>query len=366
MPRLQWLEEWWRKWFLRAVVRLFGRTPPMRPDWRTRARRVLFIRNDGLGDLIVSIEAMRAIAESQPPVVLDVLASPQNAALARTLPFVNEVIVHRRTGFLLRSRSTWKALRRRGYDVVIDGRVVLRGLSTQTTALLLSTRAPVRIGVGGRLNDHVYTLKVQPEQRDHWTEYVAALAQPFGVRLGDRDWRPRLPVPDRDRAAADALWREGGGGKPRVLVNVSVGHPERSWPPEKFERLLLRVRERLPDATIVLASMPAEQATAQALATAVQGRAAPLSLAQVFAAISTADLLISPETAITHAASAFGIPTIALQRKGNSRWSPYRTPGRNVFADDERRLVDLPAERVIDALDDLIDEQARERGWTVR
>jgi len=365
MPRLQAIEELWRRWFLAALVGLFGRTPPVAADWRMRARRVLFIRNDGLGDLIVSMEAMRAIAESQPPIEMDVLASPQNAALVRTLPFVREVIVHRRGGFLLRSLPTWRQLRRRGYDAVIDGRVVLRGLSTQTVALLLSTKAPVRIGVGGRLNDAVYTVKVQPRSTAHWTDYVVSLAQPFGVAATDRDWRPRLPVTPIERETAESLWRGVGSGQPRVLVNVSVGHPERSWPTEKFAELLRHLRRRLPDAAILLAGMPGEQGTARRLADTVGGRAEPLSLAAVFAAIATADLLISPETAITHAASAYETPTLALQRKGNSRWSPYRTPGRNVFADDERRLTDLPVDRVIAALDALIDELGPARGWSV-
>lgn len=363
MPRLQWVEELWRKWFLAAMLHAFGRTRPMRNDWRARARRVLFIRNDGIGDLIISIESMRAIAESQPPLVFDVLASPQNAPLARTLSFVNEVLVHRRGGFLLKSLPTWRALRKRGYDVVVDGRVVLRGLSTQTAALLLSTRAPVRIGIGSRLNDSIYTVKVEPERRDHWTDYVAALTRPFGV-APDRDWRPRLPVSERDRQTAETLW--GSTGRPRVLVNVSVGHPERSWHAGKFSEVLRRVRERMPEATVLLAGMPSEAAIAQDLAKVVDGRAASLSLTEVFAAIETADLLISPETAITHAASAFQTPTLALQRKGNSRWSPYRTPGRNVFADDERRLVDLPVDRVVAALDELIDELASTRDWKIR
>ena len=366
MPRLQWVEELWRRWFLAAVVRLFGRTPAVAADWRARATRVLFLRNDGIGDLIVSIEAMRAIAESRPPITLDVLASPANAALMRTLPFVNEVIIHRRGGFLLKSLPTWRLLRSKRYDAVIDGRVVLRGLSTQTVALLLSTGAPVRIGVGGRRNDDVYTVKVAPSRTGHWTDYVVALAQPFGIAAGDRDWRPRLVVSDAERAAAEDLWRSAGRGRPRVLVNLSVGHPERSWPAEKFAEVLRHVRQRLPEATIVLASMPAEQGMAQQLAHSVDATAAPLSLSQVFAAIATADLLISPETAITHAASAFQTPTLALQRKGNSRWSPYETPGRNVFSDDERRLTSLPAERVLRALDELINELAPGRDWIVR
>ena len=360
---LQGIEELWRRAFLAALVRVFGgRHPDRLPDWSSRPHRVLFIRNDGIGDLLVSMEVMRAIAEAAPTITLDVLASPQNAALARTLPFVREVIVHRR-GFLLAAWPTWKQLRARRYDAVVDGRVVLRGLSTQTTALLLSTGAPWRIGVGGRRNDGVYTVKVTPAATAHWTDYVVALAGPFGVRPDSRRWSPQLPVSADERERAERMWRDAGQGRPRVLVNVSVGHPERSWPPDKFARVLARVKERLPRAAIVLAAMPAEQAMADDLARPVSGRAVPLSLQEVFAALATADLLISPETAITHAASAYETPTLALQRKGNSRWSPYHTPGRNVFADDERRLGDLPADRVLAALNELIDELGPARGW---
>jgi heptosyltransferase I len=357
------LEELGRGLLLRAIVGLFARTPPQPlPDWRARPHRVLFIRNDGIGDLIVSMEVMRAIAESSPTIVLDVLASPQNAALARTLPFVKDVIVHRRA-FLPRNWTLWRDLRARRYDAVVDGRVVLRGLSTQTTSILLATGAPWRIGVGGRINDGVYTVKVRPARTEHWTDYVVALAGPFGVAADSRDWRPRLPLSSEQQAAAERMWLDGGATRPRVLVNVSVGHPERSWPAEKFAILLRHLRERLPGAVMVLASMPAEQAMADELASRVGARAVAMKLPELFAALATADLLISPETAVTHAASAFRTPTLALQRKGNSRWSPYATPGRNVFSDDERRLWTLPVERAIAGLDALIDDLGTARGW---
>ena len=61
--RFQWVEELGRTLFLGALVRAFGGKRVMQlPDWRARSYRVLFIRNDGIGDLIVSMEAMRAIA----------------------------------------------------------------------------------------------------------------------------------------------------------------------------------------------------------------------------------------------------------------------------------------------------------------
>lgn len=357
------LEDAWRRALLGFAVRTFGRQPSgTPPDWRARPHRVLFIRNDGIGDLILSIEVMRAIADSSPTITLDVLASPQNAALARTLPFVNEVIVHRR-GFLPRAWPVWRLLRSKGYDAVVDGRVAARGVSTQTTALLLATGAPWRIGLGERINDHVYTIRTRPTKTDHWTDYIVALAAPFGVGPESRDWRPRLPVSAPEHAAAERLWGAGGPGRPRVLVNVSAGHHERAWPAEKFEILLRHLRARLPHANIVLASMPTEQTMADALAAAAGGRAERLTLSQLFAMLATADLLISPDTAVTHAASAFRTPTLTLQRKGHGRWSPYGTPGRSVFGDDEKWLRDLPADRAARALDSLLDELGPQRGW---
>lgn len=360
---LQSLESSVRRVVLRGLVKLLaGDPPPPLPDWRARPYRVLFIRDDGIGDLIVSIEAMRAIAESSPTLTLDVLASPQNAPLARTLPFVGEVLVHRRR-FLPRSLPMWRRLRRRRYDAVVDGRVVVRNVNMHTTALLLSTRAPWRIGLGGRGNDHVYTTRIEPRDLPHWTDQVVALAEPFGVSPDSRDWRARLTVAPERRAEAERAWESQGGGRPRVMLNVSVGHRERWWPPESYAQVLARVRARMPASTIIVVSMPADVDLARRLASEARARSALFSLDQAVAMVAASDLLISPDTALTHVASAFSVPTLALQRVGTERFVPYRTPGRAVFSRDPRRLSEMPAARVIEALDALIAELGPNRGW---
>ena len=352
-----------RRLVLRGLSAVFGgaAAPPL-PDWRARPYRVLFVRDDGIGDFIVSIEIMRAIAECSPTITFDILASPQNAPIARTLPFVNEVIVHKRE-FLLRSAPLWARLRRNRYDAVVDGRVAVRNVNMQTSCLLLATGAPWRIGLVGRGNDQVYTVRIPEENLPHWTDQVVALARPFGIAADSRDWRPRIPMPEPLRAEANAKWRSVGEGRPRVLVNLSVGHPERWWPPGNYAPVLRRVRERLPAAAIMIVGMPADLATADALAAPVGARVVSLTLHQVLAAVATADLLISPDTSVTHAASAFETTTLCLQRKDTGQWSPYKTLGRVVFSDDPKRVAPLPAERVVAALDSLIDELGPARGW---
>jgi ADP-heptose:LPS heptosyltransferase len=348
-----------RSAFSWTLLRLFGgeRTVPI-PDWRARPYRILFIRDDGIGDLMVSMELIRAIAESSPTFTVDLLCSPSNAALGRSLPFVNEVIVHKR-GFLLAAWPTWRRLRRNRYDVAIDGRVAIANVNKQTQALLLASGARWRVGIAGRRNDRVYSVPIEMPVIDHWIHAIVALGRPFGITQESRDWRARLALPDADRASADRIWAAASPGRPRVLVNLYSASEDRQWPLPQFGEFLATLRERLPGASIIVPMMPGGDPDAVRIAEAAKVHPAPLGLQDVTAVTATADLVVSPDTAITVIASAFRVPILALMRRDTHQWEPYRMTGRIAFSDDPRSLLALPTERVVAALDEIIAEQ----GW---
>ena len=354
-----------RSAFSWTLLKLFGgqRYMPI-PDWRARPYRILFIRDDGIGDMIVSIEILRAIAEASPTFTLDLLCSPANAPIGRSLPFVNEVIVHKRES-LFKAIPTWRKLRRNRYDVVIDGRVAIRNVNKQTTTLMLATGAPWRIGITGRTNDRIYSVPIPPQQPEHWVDNFVTLAGPFGVKPDSRDWRARLPLTPEARAEAEKLWAtvNGAQARPRVLVNLYSASSDRQWPVDRFGPVIARVRERLPNAAIALPTMPSGDPDAERLAAAGSGKAMPLTLAQVTAFTAVADLVISPDTAITVIASAFQVPVLALMRRDTHQWVPYKTEGHVAFSDDPRSLIGLPVDRVVKAVDAVIDQLGPNRGW---
>src|SRR5437016_14628024 len=82
----------WRRAWIRVLVQLM-RTPPTRTQWPSGRHRVLFLRHDQAGDMILSTGVMRAIARSHPTITLDVLASPANAAVLEGADYVTDVIV---------------------------------------------------------------------------------------------------------------------------------------------------------------------------------------------------------------------------------------------------------------------------------
>ena len=353
-----------RSAFSWTLVRLLGGARDLAlPDWRARPYRILFIRDDGIGDLMVSMELLRAIAEASPTFTLDLLCSPQNAPFGRTLPFINEVIVHKRES-LLKAWPTWRKLHRNGYDVAIDGRVAIANVNKQTTCLMLSTGAPWRIGVAGRRNDRVYSVPIHLPEIKHWIDAIVALGKPFGISHDSRDWRARLQLSEADRADAARTWTGVGRGRPRIIVNLYSASADRQWPLERFAPLLARARERLPRAAIVIPTMPGGDAESENLAKPVGAAAIPLSLPKVTALTATSDLVISPDTAITVIASAFLVPILTLMRKNTEQWTPYRTGGRVAFSDDPRSLVGLPVERAVQALDELITELSAQDGWS--
>jgi len=350
-----------RSAFSWTLVRLFG--GPTRiavPDWRARPYRILVIRDDGIGDLMVSMEILRAIAETSPTFTLDLLCSPSNAAFGRSLPFVNEVIVHKRE-FLLKAWPTWRRLRRNKYDAVIDGRVAIGNVNKQTLCLMLSTGALWRIGIAGRRNDRVYSVPIRLPPIRHWIDAIVALGQPFGIAGDSRDWRAKLPLSPAERGAGEEMWNRVSGGRPRILVNLYAASADRQWPLEQFGAFVLRVRERLPNATIIIPTMPGGDAVAGRIAAPGRAVALPLSLAHVTAVTATADLVVSPDTAITVIASAFQVPILALMRKDTGQWEPYRMTGRVAFSDDPRSLMHLPTERVVAAFEQIVAEQGG--GW---
>lgn len=333
-----------------------GTTPtPSLPDWTARPYRVLFLRDDRVGDMVASLKVMRAIAESSPTITLDVLASPANADLAYGKPWIAEVLVHDRQS-PLRTALLYRELGRRRYDAVIDARVFVGGVSLRTTLTMLASRARWRIGLAGRRDGEVYTVPVESGDLPHWIDYLAALASPFGVVPSSRDWRPELEVPPDALAAAERRWGAIKGERPRVLVNISAGNEDRRWPDESWNALLERLRQRMPTASIAVLAMQPDRGSAEVLATAHGATALTLSLSDTIATVATADFVVTPDTAISHIASAFNRPTLTLLRHGFQKLVPYRTPGRNVFGDDPRRLDALPAARVLSALDAVLAE----------
>lgn len=362
MNSLQKLEIAGRSAIIRAIFAASGlsRTSTV-PDWRERPYRILFIRDDGIGDLLLSIEIIRAIASASSTFTVDLLCSPQSARVRRFLPFVTDVVVHRR-GALRRSLPVWRELKRRKYDVVVDGRVALSAVNLQTAALLAASGSRWRVGICGRTNDFVYNVPVSAPPGTHAIDIMAELVRPFGIDPSSRDWRPALSLGEEESAVAERCWRDARGERPRVLVNITSVHRVRHWPQERFIPVVLRLRALLPGSTILVVGMPDERRIVDRIAATGSATALTPTLDELIALVAKADLVVTPDTAVTHMASAFERPTLVFQAQGFTPYTPYRTESRSVIA-DTRDLKTLPVARAVEAVEEFVASLSQRLPW---
>ena len=89
----------------------------MDPSWRS-ARSILAVRLDGVGDLLMTTPALRALKEDCRDRSLTLLTSPAGAIAARELPFADDVNVF--TAPWMKAAEAVPAL-----DVLAIGRYVI-------------------------------------------------------------------------------------------------------------------------------------------------------------------------------------------------------------------------------------------------
>jgi ADP-heptose:LPS heptosyltransferase len=319
-----------------------------RPGDLRRPRRVLVLRHDWIGDMILSTGCLRRIKEAHPQADVDVVASPSNAVVLDGLEFVHRIFVHRQgdTRGILRLRRQLRAVR---YDAVLNGRVLRPKLTPDTAFVLLASGAAHRIGIAGGGADFLYTDPVAPPPDGHFVRHLAALTQPLGLDPEAGDWRPVLAVGDGERETAERQWAAAAGTGRRLLVNISARAPARRWPDDRFVAALRRLRASAPDTRVLVISPPHEYESARAIAAAVGAGSARPPLRQTFALVAAADTVLTPDTSIAHVASAFGTPVVVMFIPGWSGFVPYRTPGRYICSAGPT-LDTLPVEPVAAAL----------------
>jgi ADP-heptose:LPS heptosyltransferase len=321
---------------LGALLRGPRSVPP--PDWDARPYRVLFLRYERIGDLIMATGILRAIARSHRTITVDALVSPAAAPVLEQNPYVSRVLTLDR-----HSRGSYARVLRevRGarYDAVVDGRLNHAAAYTSTPLLLLASRAPYRIGTGGGAADRIYNVRLPEYDRTvPYVEGSKVLAEPFGVDPSTVDWQPEIFLSETERAWADVVWEttRGGAGGRRLLVNLSASEPRRRWADSHFVAVLRDVRTHWPAIPIVLIGLPSEWERVHAVADAVgEGvRAEPTpDLRHALALVARAERVITPDTSISHAASAFRLRSVVLLKREHHPYAPWNTPAELVFWD---------------------------------
>jgi len=338
------IERGWRLAWMRIIAAMLpGERTAVLPPARTTPLKVLFLRFERIGDMIMATSVIRAIAMSSPLVTLDVVSAPNTTPVLENNPYVRKV-------FTL-DRGTWKSYRSLSrelaaehYDVIVDGRLNNPPIFTSTPLLMWRAGARYRVGVGGGNNDLVYNVRATAYDRStHYIRGSRALAASFGVDASAIDWRPDIFVSAEEHSRAEEVWERAfervPAGAPdgvRFLVNLSASEKKRRWADENFIAVLKTVRDAHPNIAIVVMGLPSEWESVKRVAGAIAGEPAQTpELRDALALVQASDRVFTPDTSISHAASAFSKPVVVLLRRDCDPYAPWDVPGELVFWDGE-------------------------------
>lgn len=278
-------------------------------------RKILIIRNDGIGDLLNSTPAIAMLRQNYADAEITVLVQPLNAPILVGSPDVDRVLVFDPTSAHRRIRDRlrfYQSLRREKYDLV----VVMRTASWCNLLAFLSG-ARYRLGRYQKRfkNLLTHTWRGQYEKGEtHEVDRNLDLVRLVCYGDGHRQLVLNL-LADEIKSAKQLLadWEITSND---FLVGIHPGGSsfDKRWPEENYARVAdALVRDY--NAKILILRGPDEAELERTLQNAVQSKSiayAPKSIRELAALIKHCNFFVCNDSGPMHIAAALDVRTVAI------------------------------------------------------
>jgi lipopolysaccharide heptosyltransferase II len=335
-----------------------ARVPDAPPPscWGADVKRILCVRLDNLGDVLMTTPALHALRRSGMNRHITLLASRSGVALAPFLDDVDAVIEY---------DAPWVAQPPNdGRTLADDHRMldqVRRGRFDAAVIFTVYSQSPLPAaifchlaGIPRRLahcRENPYALltdwlrEPEPQQRTrHEVERQLDLVRHVGAQAPDT--RMRFSVDEADRRSLDAQLSARGldHEAPWFVLHPGATAASRRYPPERFGEVATRLA-RETGASVLITGSSGERplveevirAAAPGVRTHLHDLSGALTLGELAALIERTSVLVSNNSGPVHLASALGTPVVDLYALTNPQHTPWQTPHRVLFRDVECR-----------------------------
>jgi len=319
-------------------------------------KKILVIDFGQLGDVVLSLPALRAIRARFPRAHITIAVGKPGAEVINLSGYGDDTIVVDRValrdGFkplsLFRVIELVKDVRRRKFDFVID----LHSLS-ETNLLGFLSGAPKRLYSRrhGRSLEYLANFHPRPpaeaESSDrHLIDRYLDVLIPLGVKSANRV--PQLKTRKADDLVVDRILGKAkvATGTPLVGLFPGAGHPGRRWPLEKFADLADYLM-RNDDVRVLVFAGPEEQTLVSEMRTIFPPRTLildNLTITELAAALARLAVFVSNDTGPMHIAVAVGTSVVALlDRPTPNSFVPIESHHRVMYGE---RIHDITTDEV--------------------
>jgi ADP-heptose:LPS heptosyltransferase len=334
-----------------------------------------------IGDMLVAIPLFHAIKRHLPHCKVGTFVTERNKSLLRTDPNVDEV-------FAVRDKRSFKNIReiirarRSGYDVVIN--MHIHGMTEY--GLIANAISPRGTKVSwtharGKLYRTLFN-KLIPYDRDSMQEAQMGLLMLESIISMERpieQWetRPSVVISEDTRKSVTKKIRDtlnGLGASWYIHFNLQARNPQREWGLDNVVNFTKRFVEYYAYGAIFFSASPIMRLSIEKR---IEELALPraiffptsFDLHEVAVLTGNSKLVITPDTAITHLASASHRPVIVLHPSVPNlslEWTALQVPSFNLApSSPEMSASAIPVDEVWEAMCRLMEQEWSSTSTTI-
>jgi len=305
----------------RALIRSVARLPIAPQPARNR---ILLIRPDHLGDMILATPAMIALKQSRPALEVHVLASPGSAAVLAHLPAVDRVLTTDFPGF---NRDAPKESLMQPYSHLLKVARQLRHIGYGTAIIMrpdhwwgamLAYLSGIRQRLGYALPDvapfltealplstNSHAVRQNMRLVERWTGFIPDSHIPFGLHVAPQDADDVTELLRQYHLHDQRL----------VAIHPGAGTWVKHWDAERWAVVADTLTEQL-GARIVFTGTERERSLVDHIQNAARQKTTTtvgaLKVGQLAALFARCAVVLGPDSGPLHLAAAVGAPTVTL------------------------------------------------------
>lgn len=296
---------------------------PKRRFSKEGIKKILIIRIDRIGDVVLSTPTFRALREYFPRTYIALLVKPETEAIVSQNPWANEVIIYEEENLAKRFKFI-QGLRKRRFDLTID---LIWDYPLKSALLAYLSGAKYRVGYDIAGRGIFFNIRVTSDKKEkHTIERTLDVVRTIGVDTANRE--PEIVVPPQGKKYIDEFLSQHNILQGNLVIGIHPGghYPTQRWSREGFAQVGDEVAKRYGAQVIIVAS-PREARLVQEIMDLMETKPIVMtretSLEQLIALIDRCDLFICNNSGPLHIAIALKIPTVSTMGPTiPERWWP--------------------------------------------
>jgi heptosyltransferase III len=340
----------------------------------SKQRRILVVRTDRLGDVVLTLPMLPLLREWYPDAYLAMLLSRYTGEIVEGNPSLDAIIWDDAGGQTKPVGRFVQEIRSHRFSTVFVVHPTAR-----LAWLVARAGIPERIGTGYRAYSFLFTRRIFEHRKDarfHELEYNLHQLRAIRPEFSAGGIVPRFDICIDPQAAAKvrSVLVDTPPARPLIILHPGSGGSAKDWPVESFVRLASALASG-DQYRLAVTGGKSEQTLVEAVAAA--GKTAlvfpgTLTLPELAALCAEAKVMVANSTGPLHLAAAVGSRVVGLYPQltglGPARWGPY-TPRRRVFVPSKpvdcrdcgtggpcACMASIPVDHVLHAVKDLANE----------